>query len=144
MVEAGKAPFRDLGAPGQRELLQRVSQKVETAKAPVIHIGAALQRQELQLLQGHCWMRRWVAPGAFLEPNTKGESAPPGLLTEVAHALVVDGTATGIHSLHRNLPELQELGRKMATLIWTDPLLVLKPRVRSRVMTLPGSQVWPS
>lgn len=63
---------------------------------------------------------------------------PPGLLTEVAHALVVDGTATGIHSLHRNLPELQELGRKMATLIWTDPLLVLKPRMRSRVMTLPG------
>lgn len=62
----------------------------------------------------------------------------PGLLTEVAHALVVDGTATGIHSLHRNLPELQELGRKMAMLIWTDPLLVLKPRMKSREMTFPG------
>lgn len=62
---------------------------------------------------------------------------PPGLLTEDAHALVVDGTATGIYSLHGNLPELQELGRKMATLIWMDPLLVLKPRM-SRVMTLPG------
>lgn len=43
VVEAGEAPFRDAGAAGQRELLQRVGQLVEAAKTPVIQVGTASQ-----------------------------------------------------------------------------------------------------
>lgn len=57
-----------------------------------------------------------------------------GPLTEVVQAMVVDGTAADIHSLHRHRVELDKLWREMGTPIWPDPLLVLKPgRVGGKV-----------
>ena len=74
-----------------------------------------------------------MALTALLEPTTKGQSlvrlhlTPPTPLTEVVQALVVDGTTTGIHSLHGHLLELPELERGKALLIRPHPLPVPKP-----------------
>lgn len=70
------------------------------------------------------------------------EAHPFWPLTEVTEALVVDGTATGIHSLHRHL---LELGNRMATVIWPDPIPALKPRMRSQLrVTAQLPMGWPS
>lgn len=82
-----------------------------------------------------------MAPWVFLKPDLKGKATHSGPLTEATQALVVDGTATGIHGLYRHLLELPELSKKMATVILPDPLLVLKPRMRR---SLPASHGWPS
>lgn len=89
MVEAGEAPFGDAGTAGQRELLQGARQRVEAAETPVVHVGTALQCQGLELLQGQ----------------------------EVVQAVVVDGTATGIYSLHGHRLELQDLSRETPALL---------------------------
>ena len=81
VVQAGEAPFRDSGTTSQRELLQRVGQRVEAAETPVIHVGTALQPQGLELLQGHCKEGGEVRPlRSSLEPATKGRMHGPARL----------------------------------------------------------------
>ena len=76
--------------------------------------------------RGPCWSLREREGAQPCPPPPL--PAPPRhtLLTEVVQALVVDGTAAGVNSLYRHLPELPELTRE-ATPIWPHPLLVLKP-----------------